>query len=123
MLDAGHELAEQHGEAAVADMKDHLPAAVEDLHAVGDAEAGADRGIVERTGDPLAARLPRPIRRPERHLASVRDEDRIVSGLVADEPRDRLRMDLVAAAGGIGLLGGHRVPCAPSLPSFDEEAV
>src|ERR1039457_2704717 len=61
VLDARHELAEQHREAAVAGLQNDLPVAVQRLCPVGDAAAGADRSIVERPQDALTAGLSQPV--------------------------------------------------------------
>jgi hypothetical protein len=66
VLHGGEELAHQHVETAVAAERDDLARTVERLDAVGLAERGPDRAIVEGADDPLLAALADPVARPER---------------------------------------------------------
>ncbi len=124
MPDRGHELAKQHGEAAIADLEHDLAPPVQRLDTVGDPHPRADSLVVERTDDPLASPLAHPVNRPQRYQPGVGDEDRVVGSGVADRPGDRLRMDLVLAACWIRLLVEHPVPChACNVGPGEERAV
>ncbi len=113
MMHGGHELTHQHVEAAVAGKGDHLARAVQRLHPVGLAEGGADRRVVERADDPLAAARAHPVGGPQGVEAGVEHEHGVGMGQIPDHPRHGLRMDLVLAARRIGLAVEHLVPVGP----------
>jgi hypothetical protein len=121
VLHSRHEFAHQHVEAAVAGEHDHLLAAIEDLHAVALADGRADRGIVERADDALGAVLADPVRRPQRVQTGVEHEDCIGPCQIAGDARDGLRVDLVLAAGRIGLLVEHLIPLLAGVTGRLEE--
>jgi hypothetical protein len=115
VVNGSQKLAHEHIEAAVATKRDDLTRTVKGLDAVGLAERGPHRPIVEGTDDPLRSALPNPIGRPERVEARVEDEYRIPLGEVADGTGNRLRMDAIGAPRGVGLLVELAVPGA-ALP-------
>ena len=123
VMHGGQEFAHQHVEAAVAAERDDLARAVQRLDAVGLAERGADRGVVERADDPLRAALADPVGRPQRVEPGIEDEDRVARGEIADRARHRLRMDAILAARRIGLPVQHLIPLAALLGHLVAERV
>src|SRR5215213_10590403 len=122
VLDRGHELAEQHREAAVPASRDDLPGSVERLHAVRLTERRTDSSIVERGEDALAPGLTNPVPRPESDLPSIHHEDGIGLGKIAENARECRRMNPAFASTEVGPLVQHAVPAVACLCNLLEES-
>src|SRR5450631_4396669 len=123
VLHRGNKLLHQHGEAPIAAHGDHLAMGIEGLYAVRHTECYSNRRVVKRPGDLLPASGSQPICSPERHLAGVDTENRILGREIANRSSERLRMYAVFAAGEIRLFIQHTLPRCPVLLGRTQETI
>ena len=86
------------------DIEIDLPAGVGRLGADRLQQGVGHRAVIERADQPALAVHLEVARRPDRRRADVAGEDRVVGRELADQPRDILRMDDVAARPALGQL-------------------
>ena len=95
------QIAHQHGESAVTGHRDHLPLRLRRLGADRMRHRIGHRAVDPGTDQPPAAIQFQIARRPDRRRTDIGGEDRVFRGLLAEQPRQILRMNRLVAGGAL----------------------